>query len=261
MGKTIAISNMKGGVGKTMTAMSLGAGLAMQGKRILCIDADSQHSLTTSFGQTEPGGLPATLSTVMSNIINEAGFDPAEGIIRHADGPDLLPADSTLAGLEISLAGLIGRETVLKQYIDMVCPFYDYIIMDCAPSLDLLTINALAAADEVIIPVIPRFLDVKGLELLLKAIARIRRQINPELRISGILLTMVDRRPHFTKDIISLVNEAYGSGVRIFGNYIPLSIRAPESSARGTSIFAHDPNGKVAAAYAALVREVIADAA
>ena len=163
MGKTIAVSNMKGGVGKTMTAASLGTGLAKQGKSVLCLDADAQHSLTVSLGIPEPSNLPVTLSTMMSYIINETDFDPATVIVHHSDGVYLLPSNNTLAGLEIALAGLIGRETVLRQYIDKVKPLYDYVIVDCAPSLDLLTINALAAADSVIIPVVPRYLDAKGL--------------------------------------------------------------------------------------------------
>jgi len=138
---------------------------------------------------------------------------------------------------------------------------YDYLLIDTAPTLDLLTVNALAAADSTIIPVCPKFLDAKGLELLLKSIAQIRRQINPSLAISGILLTMVDRRTNFTREIISLVESAYGSKIHIFGEHIPHSIRAAETSAHGVSIFTHDPNGKVAAAYAALTREVLICAA
>ena len=163
MGKTIAVSNMKGGVGKTMTAASLGAGLARQGKTVLCLDADAQHSLTISLGISEPSKLPVTLTTMMSNIINDTDFDPTAGIVHHPDGVDLLPSNNTLAGLEIALAGMIGRETVLRQYIENVKPLYDYTIIDCAPSLDLLTINSLAAADSIIIPVVPRFLDAKVL--------------------------------------------------------------------------------------------------
>lgn len=259
MGKTIAISNMKGGVGKTLTCASLGAGLARLGKKVLCLDADAQHSLTVSFGVTEPNKLPVTLSTVMTHIINEADFDPATGIVHHSDGVDLLPSNSALAGMEISLAGLIGRETILRQYIDMVKPLYDYVIVDCAPSLNLLTINALAAANSVIIPVVPRYLDAKGLELLLKSIAQIKRQINPLLSISGILLTMVDKRANFTREIISLVENAYGENIRIFGEHIPFSVRASESTAQGISIFTHDPRGRVAAAYDALTKEVDSD--
>jgi chromosome partitioning protein len=261
MGKTIAVSNMKGGVGKTMTALSLGAGLVQQGKSVLCLDADAQHSLTVSFGISKSDKLPITLSTMLMNIINETDFELMTGIVHHSDGLDLLPSNSNLAGMEVTLAGLIGRETILRQYIEKVKPLYDYVIVDCAPSLDLLTVNALVAADSVIIPVVPRFLDAKGLELLLKSIAQIRKQINPTLSISGILLTMVDKRAHFTRDIITLVENAYGGNIRIFSEHVPISVRASESTAHGVSIFSYEPNGKVAAAYAALTREVLSDVA
>jgi len=261
MGKVLVVANRKGGCGKSMTTTSLGVGLARQGKRTLIIDADSQHSLSVSLGVTEPDKLPLSLATVMSDIINEKGIDPTAGIIRHSEGVDLMPANSSLAGMEITLAPLIGRETILKQYIDIVKPHYDYCLIDTAPTLDLLTVNALAAAQSAIIPVTPKFLDAKGLELLLKSIAQIRRAINPNLTISGILLTMVDRRTIFTREIISLVENAYGSKIRIFGEHIPHSVRAAESTAQGISIYTHDPNGKVAAAYAALTREVLADVA
>ena len=191
MGKTIFIGARKGGIGKTMTAASLGVGLAREGKKTLIIDADSQHSLTVSLGVKEPDNLAVTLATVMNHIISETNFDPEAGVIHHSDGVDLLPANNSLTGIELALAPLIGRETVLRQYIEMVKPLYDYILIDTPPTLDLLTVNSLAAANSVIIPVVPKFLDVKGLELLLKSIAQIRRQINPTLTICGILLTTV----------------------------------------------------------------------
>ena len=259
--KVISVSNLKGGCGKTMTSASLSAGLAKQGKRVLCLDADPQHSLTVSFGVKEPEKLTNTLYTVMSNIINETDFDFTDGIINHSEGIDLLPTNSALAKMELALVQLIGRETVLKQYIEKMKPLYDFVVVDCAPTLDLLTVNALAAADNVIIPVVPKFLDAKGLELLLKSVAQIRRQINPTLEIGGILLTMVDKRANFTREIISLVETAYGGNIKIFGEHIPRSVRAAETSAHGVSIFTHDPNGKVAAAYQSLVREVESNAA
>jgi chromosome partitioning protein len=261
MGKTIFIGARKGGVGKTMTAASLGVGLARKGKKTLVIDADSQHSLTVSLGVREPDKLQFTLATAMNRIISETDFSPTDGIIHHAEGVDLLPASDGLTGIELALAPLIGRETVLRRYIEAVKPLYDFILIDTAPTLDLLTVNALAASDSVIIPVAPKFLDAKGLELLLKSIAQIRRQINPALSIEGILLTMVDRRANFTREIISLVENAYGGNIRIFSEYIPRSVRAAETSARGISIFKHDPNGKVAAAYAALAEGVLGYAA
>jgi chromosome partitioning protein len=261
MGKTIFIGARKGGVGKTMTAVSLGVGLTREGKKTLVIDTDSQFSLTISLGIKEPDKLPVTLSTVINNIIGETDFDPTSGIIHHPDGVDLLPANSSLTGIELALAPLIGRETILRQYVEMVKPFYDFILIDTAPSFDLLTINALAASDSAIIPIVPKYLDAKGLELLLKSISQIRRQINPKLTISGILLTMVDRRANFTREIISLVENAYGENIRIFREHIPHSVRAAESTAQGVSIFSHDPRGRVALAYAALTREVLSGAA
>ena len=257
MGKTIFIGARKGGVGKTMTAVSLGVGLAREGKKTLVIDTDSQHSLTVSLGVKEPDTLPFTLTTVMNNIINEIEFDPTSGLIHHSEGVDLLPANSSLTGIELALAPLIGRETILRQYIDMVKPLYDFILIDTAPTLDLLTVNALAAASSVIIPIVPKFLDAKGLELLLKTIAQIRRQINPTLTIEGILLNMVDQRANHTRAVINLVESAYGGKIQIFCKHIPRSIRAPESSAQGVSIFTTDPSGKVAAAYQSLAGEVI----
>jgi chromosome partitioning protein len=261
MGKVLVIANRKGGCGKSMTAASLGVGLARQGKRTLIIDADSQHSLSVSMGVTEPDKLPISLATIMSDIINENEIDPTAGIIHHSEGVDIMPSNNSLAGMEIALAPLIGRESVLRHYIEKVKPLYDYCLIDTAPTLDLLTVNALAAANSAIIPVTPKFLDAKGLELLLRSIAQIRRAINPNLAISGILMTMVDRRTNFTKDIIALVENAYGGKIHIFGEHIPHSVRAAESTAKGISIFTHDPNGRVAAAYAALTREVMLDAA
>ena len=259
--KTLAIANRKGGVGKTQTTVNLGIGLARHGKRVLCVDADSQHSLTVSLGVTEPDKLTATIATALSHIINEQDFDPTAGIIRHSEGVDLLPANNALAALEIALAGLIGRESVLRQYIEMVKPLYDFIILDTAPTLDLLTINSLATANSVIIPVCPKFLDAKGLELLLKSVAQIRRQINPALGIEGILFTMVDRRTNLTREVMSSIESAYGGKIKIFAESVPRSVRAAEISAKGISIFRHDPTGTVAAAYDALTREVLSDVA
>ena len=257
MATVLCISNEKGGTGKSVTSASLGVGLARHGKKVLCIDDDPQGSLTISLGNHQPDRLPVTLATVMRRIIEEKKMDPMAGIIRHQEGIDLLPANITLAGMELSLVPVIGRETVLRQYVNTVKPLYDYIIIDTSPSLGLLTVNALAAADQVIVPVVPKFLDVKGLELLLRTISQIKRQINPNLAIGGILLTMVDARMNFTREIISLIESAYGGKIRIFSEQIPRSVRAAESSAEGVSIFTYDPRGKVAAAYASLVEGVL----
>jgi chromosome partitioning protein len=182
-----------------MTAVSLGFGLARRGKRVLVYDLDPQHSATVSFGVAEPNKLNVTIATMLQNIIADPDCDPAAGVIQHREGIDLLPANSALAGVELALVQIIGRETVLRQYLDRVKSDYDFIILDCSPSMDLLTVNALAAAGSVIIPVAPKFFDAKGMELPLKSVARIRRQINPALTIEGILLTMVDKRAKLTR--------------------------------------------------------------
>ena len=257
MGKTIVVTNRKGGCGKSTTAANLGIGLARHGKRALLIDADSQHSLTVSLGVAEPDKLPTTVADVLADIIAEKDIDPTAGIIHHPESVDLLPANNSLRGIELALAPLIGRENVLRNYIEKISPLYEYIIIDTAPTLDLMTVNALAAADSAIIPVTPKYLDVKGLELLLRSIAQVKRQINPALGIAGIIFTMADRRANFTKEIISLVENAYGENIKIFNEHIPRSVRVAESSAYGKSIFAHAPRGNVAMAYSALVEEVL----
>ena len=259
MCKVIVIGNQKGGVGKTTTTSNLGIGLAKKGKKVLLIDADAQGSLTASLGFQEPDKLDASLATVMANIINEEDMEPDYGILKHDEGVDLMPGNIELSGLEVSLVNVMSRELVLRTYIEQQKDRYDYILIDCMPSLGMITINAFASADSILIPVQAAYLPVKGLEQLIKTIGKVKRQINPKLEIEGILLTMVDNRTNYAKDISALVVENYGSKVRIFENSIPMSVRAAEISAEGVSIYEHDPNGKVASAYQSLTEEVLAD--
>ena len=255
--RVIAIANQKGGVGKTTTTSNLGIGLARQGKRVLLIDADAQGSLTASLGYREPDKLDITLANVMGNIINEKEMDVEYGILRHEEGVDLMPGNIELSGIEVSLVNVMSRETVLRSYIEEQRSRYDYILIDCMPSLGMLTINAVAAADSILIPVQAAYLPVKGLEQLIKTIGKVKRQINPRLEIEGILMTMVDSRTTYASDISKLLIENYGSRVRIFNSSIPMSVRAAEISAEGTSIYKHDPYGKVAKAYQSLTEEVL----
>lgn len=256
---TIAVVNQKGGTAKTTTTENLGIGLAQEGKKVLLIDTDPQASLTISLGYPRPDDIGVTLSDIMNKIIDDKPIQDREGILTHAEGVDLMPSNIALSGMEVSLVNAMSRESILKQYIDTVNLKYDYILLDCMPSLGMLTINALAAADDVLIPVQAQYLSAKGLEQLLGTVSKVKRQINPKLKIEGILMTMVDGRTNYAKEISSLIRDTYGGRIKVFDTDIPRSVRAAEISAEGTSIFKHDPKGKVAEAYRVLTKEVIAD--
>lgn len=257
MNKIIALANQKGGVGKTTTAVNLGIGLARQGKKVLLVDADAQGNLTDSLGWNEPDKLPVTLATIMTKIIMDEPIEPREGILHHSEGVDLMPANIELSAMEVSLVNTMSREIVLRNYLNEVKKDYDFILIDCMPSLGMITVNALVAADSVIIPVQAHYLPAKGMSQLLQTINRIKKNINPNLKIEGALLTMVDTRTNFAKDISFVLRRDYGDKLRVFKTEIPLAIKAAETSAEGKSIYAYDGHGKAAAAYEALTKEVL----
>ena len=258
MAKTIAVVNQKGGVGKTATTMNLGAGLSREGYDVLLVDLDAQANLTMAAGYQNPDELEYTVSDVLRNAAEEELANPAAGILKGPDGVELLPANIQLSMQEPALINVYGREALLAQFIDAVQMEYDYILIDCAPSLNILTINALAAADSVLIPTQPQYFSMQGLQMLLQTADKVRRKMNPELKVEGILVTMMDSRPRFTKELVDQLRSAYGNTIRIFDTEIPTSIRMAESASLGQSIYEYDPKGKLAKAYEQLTKEVMA---
>ena len=257
MCKVLICASQKGGDAKSTSVVNLGIGLARAGKKVLLIDNDPQGSLTEALGYPEPDKIEITLSKIMEWVLNEEEFELSEGIIHHKEGIDLMPANIELSGVETSLVGIMSSETVLKEYIELIRDDYDYILVDCSPNLGQLTLNALVAADEIIIPVQAAYLPLKGLEQLLKTISRVRRKMNPTLNIMGILITMVDYRTNNAKDITEVLYEHYADKIHIFDEVIPFSVKAAEASAEGASIYMLDKNCKVAKAYGKIVEEIL----
>ena len=257
LAKVVAIANQKGGVGKTTTTMNLGIGLAKNGKKVLLVDADPQASLTISMGFKNPDGLRNTLGFLMQLILSGESPLKHQRLIRHHEGVDFIPANIELSGQELRLYGTKERECVLAKCLAEYRTLYDYILIDCDPSLGMMTINALAAADGVIIPVQPDFLAVKSLALLMRSITKVRHQINPKLKIDGILLTMVDSRTNNAKAIAASLQETVGERIHIFTTRIRHSDRAAEAAQEGKSIYIYDQFGKIATEYESLSKELI----
>ena len=256
MSEVIAITNQKGGVGKTTTTVNLGIALARQGKRILLIDADPQGDLTTSLGY-DSDTIPATLSNLMQSAIEDTPGNPQDILLHHAEGIDLIPSHLELSGMEMKLVTAFDRERTLKTCLAGIKGNYDYVLIDCMPSLGMITVNSLVAADSVIIPMQAQYLSAKGMTQLVKTIGRVKRQMNPNLAIKGILPTLVDNRTRISKQTISAIRENYGEYVRVFKTAIPLAVCLADASVEGKSIFSYGKATPAAReAYKVFAKEV-----
>jgi chromosome partitioning protein len=257
--RSIALMNQKGGVGKTTTTLSLGAALAEAGQRVALIDLDPQAHLTLNLGLPISGETESIYEVLIDSL-------PLERVARTVGGMTVVPASVHLAGAEIELVSAIGRETILKDRLEEWKAEFDYLLLDCPPSLGLLSLNGLAAAGEVLIPMNPHFLALQGVARLVDTVERISRRLNPTLRVSGFILTMFDGQARLSNEIVGeleeFVSEARGqnrpwSGARVFATRIRRNIKLAECPGFGKSIFEYDGQSNGAADYRALAAEVL----
>lgn len=257
MCRVIAVTNQKGGVGKSFTTASLAAGLVRQGKKVLVIDNDPQGHASRCLGIKKP---EKTIANIFSKLIDGdelTSVECMECIVTTSEGVDLVPADVSYAVVELELTNAMSREHLLKEFVAQQRSFYDFILIDCPPNLGLLVLNALSAADSVLIPVKLEDLSVDGLQQLIQTIGIAKRRLNTELSIEGILFTIVEPNTLLARSSMESIKNAYGGHVHIFDCIIPKATKAAECPGSGKSIFSYDPHGKVSKAYEQLAREIL----
>lgn len=255
--KVIAVTNQKGGVGKTTTTENVAIGLARNGCNVLIVDFDPQGDLTSCLGWKNNDSLEHSVSSMLDDYINDNDINYESLILHHEEHVDLIPANIELADFEMRLVSVINREQTLSNCIEPLRNQYDYIFIDCPPSLGMLTVNALSAADEVLIPVQTQYLPAKGMTKLLQTVGKVQRKINSNLKITGIVMTLADLNTNLTKSTIETIRESFGKNIRVFETIIPKATKASEASISGKSIYAYAKDSKVALAYANLTKELI----
>lgn len=251
MGKAIAIFNQKGGVGKTTTNINLAACLAIKGKKVLILDIDPQGNTTSGIGVSKK-----TLEKTVYNILVDDEFNPEEAVIKTSvDNLDLIPASVDLAGAEVELVQIEGRERALKNGLDKIRNNYDYIFIDCPPSLGLLTINSLAAVDSVLIPIQCEFYALEGVSQLVSTIELVRKSLNPKLEVQGVILSMFDGRTNLSAQVVQEVKKYFGG--KVYSTVIPRNVRLAEAPSFGLPITDYDPKSKGAEAYTDFAEEFL----
>ena len=243
MGKAIAIFNQKGGVGKTTTNINLAACLAIRGKKVLILDIDPQGNTTSGIGVTK-----RNLKNTVYNILIDKDYDPRKAIIKtNVENLDLIPASVDLAGAEVELVGMKERENALKDGLEKIKDNYDYIFIDCPPSLGLLTINSLAAVDSVLVPIQCEFYALEGVSQLVSTIDLVKKSLNPKLEIQGVILSMFDGRTNLSLQVVQEVKKYFGN--KVYATVIPRNVRLAEAPSYGMPITEYDPKSKGAEAY------------
>ena len=255
--KVIAVANQKGGVGKTTTTANVAIGLARNGQEVLIVDFDPQGDLTASLGWKNNDALENTVSTMLDDYINDKEIHYPSLILTHSEDVDVIPANIELADFEMRLVSVINREQVLPSCLEPLRDRYDYILIDCPPSLGMLTVNALSATDQVLIPVQAQYLPAKGMTKLLQTISKVQRKINSSLSIAGVAITLADMKTNLAKSTIETIRDSFGRNIRVFDTVIPVATKAGEASIAGKSIYSYAADSKVANAYASLTKELI----
>lgn len=257
MSEVICIANQKGGVAKTTTTANLGIGLVRSGKRVLLVDFDPQADLCDSLGLKHTDDLDYTIANAMEGLISEGTIDYERLIFQHREGVDIIPSNIDLSDLELRLVSVMGREKILNTCLEPLKRKYDYILIDCPPSLGMLTINALSTADKVLIPVQAQYLPAKGMTKLLSTVNKVKRQINPKIQVCGIAITLADMQTNMAKSTIEAIQKNFGKHLNIFHSIIPVCVKAAEAGTEGKSIYQYAGNSTASQAYTSLTKEVI----